>query len=1077
MAFQTGGYAGGIYREAPDHRLQPQPTMMHQPVYGVPQLEPVRYAMDAPCAMPIQNEEYTSTGFWQPPHAPRLTAAAARASSAAGNYLYQGHDFQGQGYQQLHAPWHPSGYHYQGMPPQIRGHRQIEHQIMLHHQLSKLQAPPPPHHHQHHHLAHYDSCLPAQPSYQGYGQQGLVAHGHQASWGAQAPPDTSLQRLIPPIPPQQSQDAIASAIRRAEANRAAQEWQEASEQGAWSGSAHESTAFHGEEGFHSSVVAYDRDGSLNPPSGGAHGRLGGHMHQQQNSLLWADEQDFSRGQPGQWASGYGQWNREGGNERRGSLQPILRSAWGQAAHQAPPLNGHPMFPHASNHGHQQVERQRQEKDWNSRPAVQSGMMQQHSGPESWSAASHVDATSSRGDKVSNTLEKHEEYPEVSQAPPPSAEVAPSSDKGPAPPSPDTLDKSSVPIAAFGAQIIWNACAAFFEPELLRHAVSIDGSNCASSPSTSSSPLIGTPSGSPWSSMFVDKTAAPDWADLRSPVATERNVHQRNRSVDVSFGPVGLGNLPRLGARPSMVSRHRLTLSTHNISLGLGETGGNSSNGSITSTSEPGTPSSSRGVSPSAEGANAPRGRLSDRTGHDLVKGLGLNGADLHHLRSDENHPAPSRSSRSTSVNGSKASDKSRENILSVLRLVSPTWRWSNNEDKLESLDYFGTVFREEEKPRLWQTTAKPENTTRGTKSPREGGSVGVSTHASEPSPAFRRFAHQVLAQTLLSPTAYLLAVMYALRLPNLALLPDGSMDPEAIELFAQPPSAAPFKLFTLGMMIANKHLDDNTFLNKTWNEVTGIPLIELNQIESYFLRKCSYEVTVPNESWIAFLQRVKTREEEKLATLSAARRARSLAVTSPAFSKRDDSYRSLQNGAQLLASGIEDCTKRLLLILDEALTAVGVEARFDLNEPIISSPPASAGVIARRSVDNGVKKEVGRMGMQRPTDLLPAQHQQCGSAPALLSDYSTYDDLFDDEHSPFRPTPVTKPCVETCLSRSQSDYAGGPAKVSFGKESQGRLIGTTLSAPLVPSALLQGGRALVHGNTFAPLATSAWSYH
>lgn len=133
----------------------------------------------------------------------------------------------------------------------------------------------------------------------------------------------------------------------------------------------------------------------------------------------------------------------------------------------------------------------------------------------------------------------------------------------------------------------------------------------------------------------------------------------------------------------------------------------------------------------------------------------------------------------------------------------------------------------------------------------------------EPSPAFRRFVHQVLSQTLVSPTALLLALYYVRRqLPSIIGVGAGVSDEEmaALSLYAHPPSSAPFKLLTLGLMLANKYLDDNTFLNKTWHEVTGIPLAEINRMEAYFLCRTQYNIDVPQEPWHLFLLRIRSRE-------------------------------------------------------------------------------------------------------------------------------------------------------------------------------------------------------------------------
>ncbi|WFD35107.1 hypothetical protein MCUN1_001956 [Malassezia cuniculi] len=135
----------------------------------------------------------------------------------------------------------------------------------------------------------------------------------------------------------------------------------------------------------------------------------------------------------------------------------------------------------------------------------------------------------------------------------------------------------------------------------------------------------------------------------------------------------------------------------------------------------------------------------------------------------------------------------------------------------------------------------------------------------EPSPAFRRFVHQVLSQTLVSPAALLVALYYVRRqLPSILGLGAGvsAEEASAAALYVQPPSSAPFKLLTLGLMLANKYLDDNTFLNKTWHEVTGISMADLNRMEAYFLCRTQYSIVVPHEAWQLHLGRIRAYELE-----------------------------------------------------------------------------------------------------------------------------------------------------------------------------------------------------------------------
>ncbi len=149
-------------------------------------------------------------------------------------------------------------------------------------------------------------------------------------------------------------------------------------------------------------------------------------------------------------------------------------------------------------------------------------------------------------------------------------------------------------------------------------------------------------------------------------------------------------------------------------------------------------------------------------------------------------------------------------------------------------------------------------------------------------------------------------------------------------------------------MIANKHLDDNTFLNKTWNEVTGIPLAELNQTEAWFLKKCNYEVTVPDETWIGFLNRLQSWEEKR-------------------------SSRGMH--------GDHDSSKRLLLVLDEALSHFDAIPAFKLDDEMVHSAESEHAPKATSPMDMWAKSH-HRTGSLA---LLESDEQHCRSAPAVAT--------------------------------------------------------------------------------------------
>lgn len=536
-------------------------------------------------------------------------------------------------------------------------------------------------------------------------------------------------------------------------------------------------------------------------------------------------------------------------------------------------------------------------------------------------------------------------------------------KGPAPPSPDTLDKSGVPLSSFGAELIWFACAPLMEPEFValaradELATSAGGSQSPSSDSASSSPCLSTPQTSPHSPQFGSaKDVEMNLAMLSSASLGERLLRMGERNTCNEKGGIGTPS-------PEVPYNQKNLASTTQKANEVANT--------------------TRWASPSPRGS--PR--------------------------------------KDRALTRTKSQERTKASVLSALGLVSSQWHWTHAKEVLPSL----------------VEAAEQASSTRAASnpvSPKEGaGSNAALGVAAEVSPAFRRFAHQVLAQTLLSPTAFLLALLYSLRVPYLAVDQNGNVDPEAVEVFASPPSAAPFKLFTLGLMIANKHLDDNTFLNKTWNEVTGIPLAELNRMEQYYLIRCNFEIAVPNLVWCTFLKRVKRREEGKVdAGLHSLRKVSHCGEVSQPREVRSNNVPTHRSDSST--------SRRVLLAVEDMLVAMGSEGIIDALDLDNAQPDNSSdsATMTLQSPSHGQSRA-------RPTSTLLLNHKHCQSAPAKLNDVEAA-----EKSQLERPT---RPSFEV-NDRSWSDHTvsgyGLGRSLCVRQEQQQQ---SPHDAPLAPSALLQ----------------------
>lgn len=117
---------------------------------------------------------------------------------------------------------------------------------------------------------------------------------------------------------------------------------------------------------------------------------------------------------------------------------------------------------------------------------------------------------------------------------------------------------------------------------------------------------------------------------------------------------------------------------------------------------------------------------------------------------------------------------------------------------------------------------------------------------SVPSASFRQFIMSVIRHTQLPLTAVSLALFYILRLKKLSPRP----------IVGNPNSE--YQVFSVALMLANKFLDDNTYTNKTWADVTHLPLREISTMEVEFLANMRYSLVVTASDWENWQNQLRT---------------------------------------------------------------------------------------------------------------------------------------------------------------------------------------------------------------------------
>ncbi|KAF9467009.1 cyclin-domain-containing protein [Collybia nuda] len=148
---------------------------------------------------------------------------------------------------------------------------------------------------------------------------------------------------------------------------------------------------------------------------------------------------------------------------------------------------------------------------------------------------------------------------------------------------------------------------------------------------------------------------------------------------------------------------------------------------------------------------------------------------------------------------------------------------------------------------LWFSTSSPEQSY---PSPNNSPpllrrpSSSTSTLQLVATPTFVQFMQKLLETTQVSQSVIVLSLHYIYRLKE-----RNHFTP------AQPGSE--FRIAVAGLMMANKFLDDLTYTNKTWSEVSGIDLPEINRMEREFLMGVDFSLYVDKptyESWLNLLK-------------------------------------------------------------------------------------------------------------------------------------------------------------------------------------------------------------------------------
>ncbi|KAK0540970.1 hypothetical protein OC835_000397 [Tilletia horrida] len=166
----------------------------------------------------------------------------------------------------------------------------------------------------------------------------------------------------------------------------------------------------------------------------------------------------------------------------------------------------------------------------------------------------------------------------------------------------------------------------------------------------------------------------------------------------------------------------------------------------------------------------------------------------------------------------------------------------------------------------------------------------------QPSGRFVTFIKNLLTTTQVSSSVILLALLYIFRLK--------SRHPD---LHGQ--EGSEYRLSVTSLMLANKWLDDHTYLNKTWSELSGIELRDVTKMEREFWSGLGMDISVSDiqfQDWLKQVENMTARREAKIqrrardirARQQQQRRARELSRTGSSSPSRRLAGRLIAYGAR-----------------------------------------------------------------------------------------------------------------------------------------------------------------------------------
>lgn len=144
---------------------------------------------------------------------------------------------------------------------------------------------------------------------------------------------------------------------------------------------------------------------------------------------------------------------------------------------------------------------------------------------------------------------------------------------------------------------------------------------------------------------------------------------------------------------------------------------------------------------------------------------------------------------------------------------------------------------------FWFETPKVLEQVEKMQNPASGTSILPLAPSAVASPHYKKWVSTVLSTTQITQNVAILALLYIYRLKMANPTVKGRPGSE-------------FRLLTVAVMLGNKFLDDNTYTNKTWADVSAISVNEIHVMEVEFLSNMRYSLLVSPSEWEQWLDKL-----------------------------------------------------------------------------------------------------------------------------------------------------------------------------------------------------------------------------